>query len=148
MHRNPAWLTFLVLVTCTVGWFGFQAMWKVINYRQLDTHTTAEYIDWQVKALSEEVYALEGKYRYRVNELPYEGVTVFSDNLFRNAWAAEQVIPIYAKEETEVWYSHKNPQHSSLQKKFPLKECISAAFLAGLLGYFLWLGFYVGRYRT
>lgn len=148
MHRNPVWISFLILILCIVGWFTFQAGWKVFQYKQLDAVVTASNIDWQAKELGTDIFALEGRYTYQVNETPYSGVTVFKDDLFRNAWAAEQVIPIYSKEETQVWFSRTNPQHSSLQKKFPLKECITAAFLAGLLGYFLWLGFYVGRYRT
>lgn len=148
MHKNPMWLTFLIVIGLVVLWFVGSAFWKTYTYGRLDAHVPAKKIEWSVAKLSEDFFALQAHYDFEVSNHAFSGETVFKDDLYRNTYAAEQVIPIYAKEEKEVWYDRKNPQYSSLQKKFPLKECISAAFLTGLFIYFVWLGFYVGRFRT
>ncbi len=148
MHSNPVWLTFLTVVALVVLWFVGSALWKTYTYGRLDAQVPSKKIEWSVSQLSDDYFVLQAHYEYDVANHPYTGETVFKEDLYRNAYAAEQVIPIYAREQKEVWYNHKEPQYSSLQKKFPLKECISAAFLTGLFVYFIWLGFYVGRFRT
>jgi hypothetical protein len=78
----------------------------------------------------------------------YSGASVLTDEPFRNRWGAQEAITQYAAKEWRVWFDHKDPDYSSLQKKFPLKECVSAIFLWGLLLYFLWLGFYVAKFNS
>ena len=89
-------------------------------------------------------YFLEAHYEFSRESKTYQGQTDFREETYINTWAAEQQI-LYNKNQTwKVWYQPKKFTHSSLQKKFPAKECGSAAVLVGLLIYFIFLGFYTG----
>jgi Protein of unknown function (DUF3592) len=148
MHKNPVWLLFLGIISVIVLWYCGVALYRYYQYITLSEASKAANIEWSVKALSDEQYVVDAHYTFLVKGERYSGDTVFRDEVFLNAWAAEQELPKFSSQAWQVWYQPSNLNHSTLQKKFPLKECISAGVLLGLFLYFLWLGFYVTRYQA
>ena len=65
--------------------------------------------------------------------------------IYPNIWAAESGLDQLKTQSYTAWFSPKNPQKATLQRKFPLKPLISAAIILFLILYFLILGFYVQR---
>lgn len=148
MHKNRFWLAFLIAIALVVAWYCGVALYKLYRYSKLTAQVSADSIQWGVKSLSDEQYIVKANYTFNVEGKEYRGETNFKDEVFMNAWAVEQTLPKYAQKVWKVWYQPGNFHHSTLQKKFPAKECYSAGAMLLLLLYFIWLGFYVTRYQV
>jgi hypothetical protein len=144
MHSNRYWLILLTCLAAAVCWKSGEALYRLFSYYRLTAHTQGRVTGWSVVPLSEEFYLLQAHYRFRVGEKEFEGDNRFQDDPYLNAWSAEKDIKKKELTEVQVWYSSRNPLISTLQKKFPLKECLSASALWILFLYFIWLGYYVG----
>lgn len=145
MHKNPYWLAFLGAIAVIVAWYCITAIYKVYQYSTLAKQVKAERIDWIVKELSDDQYIVSAKYTFAVEGKIYHGETDFKDIIYMNAWAAEQAIPQLSSQIANVWMQPGKHSHSSLQKKFPSKECYYAGAMVILLLYFIGLGFYTAR---
>lgn len=147
MHKNIIWQTFLVIVFACTLWYTVIAGYAYYQYSHLTAHTKPSSVDWEITELSEDSYTLTASYRFDFKGKSYPGTSTLTDISERNRWSAEQTVKEYAAKDWRVWFDHHNPNHSSLQKSFPLKKCLSAIFLWGLFLYFLWLGFYVKKFN-
>lgn len=148
MHKNTLWQGFLVIVFLVTLWYSAIAGYRYYNYSILSRHSPIDSIQWEVLEISEENYILKASYTFQVNSTKYSGVTSWPKESYRNTFAAYQALKEFAALPRNVWYNPHNPANSSLQKSFPLKECISALVLWGILLYFLWLGFYVSKFKV
>lgn len=146
MHKNWIWRAFLSVVFVVTLWYTGDAWYRYYAYSHLNAKTTADAVDWTIEKHSEDAYSLTASYRFTIGKTSYSGRTSFAKN-YRNRWAAEQAVAEYSSSPWDVWYGKENPNHSSLQKSFPVKECVSAVVLWALLLYFLWLGFYVSKFK-
>lgn len=126
-------------------WFTGNALYMLYGYSKLNSQTPAENIEWSVKELTDEQFILEGHFDYKVDEKNYHGDTRFSGNPYRNKWGANEAIKNNQNRKWNVWYDKKDPDYSSLQKNYPYKELIYSIVLWGLVGYFIWLGYYANR---
>lgn len=148
MHKNTFWRAFLAVVFATTLWYTVVAIHSYYSYSHLKTQAAPSAIEWDVEEKSEEDYLVKAMYRFEFNGKSYPGMTSFADTPYRNQWAAEEALKELSNKHWKIWFDPQNPHHSSLQKNFPFKECISAIFLWGLILYFLWLGFYVTKYKN
>ena len=146
MHNNPFFLALLGLIALAVLWYSGSAAYRYYRYVTLTEKTPATDITWIVKEYANDDFGIHADYNFAVGEKKIDGAYTFKDKYY-NAYAAEQQIKKYDSKRWYVWYQPSNPHHSALQKKFPTKECVSAMVLWGLFLYFLWLGFYVNKYR-
>lgn len=155
MHNNPVFLTFLAFLGLIVIGYGAVALYKYYRYTILTASAPAVIEKWSIEAdlrqwpmnlLFEDAYRVQADYSFVTDQIKYEGKTIFREK-YRNTWAAEQSQKKMEQENWIVWYQPGNAHYSTLQKNFPLKECVSAGVLAALLLYFIWLGSYVTKYR-
>lgn len=147
MHKNIYWYVLIATIALAVLWFSGKFLYSYYQYSTLTAKAPVESIAWSVEGLTDEKYVLKARYTFRVLNETKSGEAVISDHHYWNQKAAEMDIPDYAKRKWTAWYNPKNPDHSALQKHFPLKDFLSAVFLWGLIGYFIWLGFYASTYR-
>lgn len=145
MHKNRLWLIFLSIVAAVTLWYAAVAFYKVHQYCSLTQVTSARTEQWSVKEIGRDEFAPYVHYSFMVNSVRYFGESLVFAPYFRNAWAVEEEIPKLAEKEWLVWYNPSNPYYSTLQKKFPVKECIFAGVLFTLLLYFVGLGYYVSK---
>jgi len=159
MHKNPIWLFLLGFLSLIVLAFTATTAYKAYPFYRLDAQTMTAELMWSplkierwslgdLMGWEEELYALKGTYEFEDKGTRYQGVTVLDAPLFRNEWAVEQELLSMRSKPALVWYDSHDPAYSALQKKFPLKESLSTALLIGVLLYFIWLGFSVGRYTS
>lgn len=146
MHKNIFWRIFLLIVAISTLWYSFVAWHAYYRYSHLTAYTVPSAMSWEIEEKSEENYLLKASYRFDFQGKSYPGISILTDEPYRNRWGAEQAMRENPTKEWRVWFDYHNPHYSSLQKNFPLKECLSAVFLWGLLLYFLWLGFYVAKF--
>lgn len=148
MHKNLVWQAFLFVIFAATLWYTISALYSYYSYSHLNSQTSPSTINWEVVEKSEENYFLKTSYSFNYKGNLYRGSTTWSQDTYRNQWAAEQGLKESSSQQWKVWFDNLDPHHSSLQKNFPLKECISAAFLWGLSLYFLWIGFYVAKFKN
>lgn len=141
MYKNPLWLLFLTVITLVTAWYGGVAFLRLHRYIQLDTQVETTDIQWSVKKLGEDRYRVNGAYSFIVEGQHYENLWMMQE-VYRNPWAAEKALARHQSHRWTVWVDSSNPRYSSLQKTFPLKDCVSATVLLGLLTYFIGLGYY------
>jgi hypothetical protein len=145
MHKNPVWLAFLFLILLGTLSYTGKAFYHAYTYLKLSSETDAVTTSWSVQSDVEGDYTPYAHYTYVVKGTPYQGNTLFTENGTANPLAAEDVIKELAATPHKVYYQPSDPSYSSLHKKFPLKECISAGVLWALALYFFWLGVYVAN---
>jgi hypothetical protein len=148
MHKNFLWQAFLLVIIAISLWYTISAIYLYDSYAHLKILTTTSSIQWEAEEHAEDRFILKANYIFVYKGKFYHGSTSLEDTAYRNLWAAEKTIKELTNSNLKVWFDPENPNHSSLQKKFPLKESIYAAFLWGLILYFLWLGFYVARFKN
>lgn len=148
MHKNFIWQAFLLIIFLTTLWYTVVAGFRYYAYVRLTQQTALEDIEWHIEEVSEEDYVLTANYKFKIDSQSFSGSTSWTKMPYRNRYSADRAKEERAAQEWRVWFDPSSPEHSSLQKDFPLKESVSATFLWGLLLYFLWLGFYVARFRA
>lgn len=148
MHKNFIWQAFLLIVFLATLWYTVIATYRYYSYIRLTAKTTPASMQWDIQEVSDEDYVLSANYGFKVGDQSFTGTTSWTKEPYRNHYAAEKAQEEFTAQNLVVWYDPSSPEHSSLQKELPLKECISAIFLWGLLLYFLWISFYVAKFKT
>jgi hypothetical protein len=133
-------MTFYVMVYTV--WTFFNAY----QYMQLTHRTLVKQIDWSVQEIKKDTFVVQADYTFSVKGSLYKGQTVL-DPSYLNDWAAQEAIQKQlAHQSWKVWVDPHHLNNSTLQKKFPTKQCISIVILWILWIYFINLGFYVKQH--
>lgn len=149
MHNNSYWKAFLLFVLgCTLVYSGIAAYRYYEYIRLTDKQPITKVVQWDIFEKSDEEFILISTYEFTVAGRDYTGKMEWSDFPYRNEWSAKKAIQERGQEPLFVWYDPSNPNYSSLQKHFPVKQCIYAVFLWGLFLYFIWIGSYVANNRN
>lgn len=130
------WLGLLIVSGAIALWFSGIATVQVWQYARLNAQTPATVLSWGVRDLSSSRYAIEADYRYEVKGTSHRGKTVFKHPQFLNRYAAENHAKTMEGKRWHAWYVERNPAHSSLERKFPQKECLHALLTVGVFAYF------------
>ncbi len=149
MHNNFLWQAFLVVVLLVTLAYSGIALYHYYAYSHLTAQTDdISAMHWQIQEKSDTAFVVKADYTFTIQQQAFEGSTAWTKEPYLNRYAAEQAIKLMTGEHWQVWYDQHNPHRSSLQKQFPIKECLSALFLWVLLLYFVWLGYYVAKFKT
>lgn len=148
MHSNWLYRGFLLGVLIAALWYSGLAGYRYYNYSRLTSSVRPASINWQIKEKAEDEFIFEASYTFNIKGRTYIGSTSWPKQFYRNRQAAEQDRSGFAKQYQFIWFNPNNPEHSSLQIKLPIKECVSAVILWGLFLYFVWLGFYVAKFKA
>ncbi len=145
MHKNKVWLSFLILVILiTLGNIGL-ATYRYLNYSHLQSQAPLLNYTTEIEEVAETYFYVIVDYAFQVNGKIYPGRSYSNERHFLNRWAADEEVKEITAHPPKVWFDRQNPAHSSLIKKFPTRDVGSSLALLGLLVYFLWIGFRVGR---
>ena len=149
MYGNLVYRVFLLLIAVTTLVYTGIAGYKVLKHLRYGQGVSAVVDRLVVKKHGDSQYSLYAFYRYSVDGAEYSGEGLITDTRFRNTWAVQHAKAEFEKSIQQkpltVWVYAGVPSQSVVQRSFPLKECISAGLLIALVGYFLWLGYYVAR---
>lgn len=139
------WKIFLGIIGSVALWFSTKACFLLYNDITLNAQAPVTEIQWSVKELSTDSFLLQAHYTFSTHGTTYSAEGVLQERPYLNAWAAQQAVSEYSKKQRIIWYNASNPAHSSLQKNFPFKECLSAVTLWGIFAYFIGLKYYITR---
>ncbi len=149
MKANWPWSIFLGLIGFLI--LGYTGLFfsKVYHYGILTQQAPVTSIYWSIYAIEEDRFAPQADYTFIFEGKPYEGRTIWDDGeRYPSPWALEKPMDTLSSQEWQVWLSPRDPAHSSLQKKFPTKDCVYTAILWLLFSYFIMLGQYAERRRS
>ena len=145
MHRNPYWLMFLgLLSTCVLGYTLYTCTF-FYEYFILSSQAPAKEIKWVMVEGGSDHYQLKANYFFEAKGTNWPGSSIVLEERLINPWAAQQAAKRNQNRKWTAWYNPNRPHHSTLQKYFPTKECISTVVLWALWCYFIWLGIYVTK---
>lgn len=108
-------------------------------YFYLNQQIPAQILNWDIVPKSESCFLVRANYFFEMKEKKYYNSTIFSPPYYLNWMSAEEKIQFYANKAWKCWISSKNPNFSSLEKKFPLKKIIYTVIVYGIFGYFVFL---------
>jgi len=123
MKIKQLWIAFLACVALVVVWFTFDASYKVYQW---GTQTRSTHFTHKGEKA--------------------EGSTIFEADRYRNKETANHFLDQYKEKNWTVWYSPFQLENSTIDRFFPLKSCIYTAIVWCIFIYFIWLGYYVGKY--
>lgn len=144
MHKNRLWLGLLTFILLCFIWFLGGSVIDHYRYNRLNSHTYAKEVHWSMLSKKSDLFFVQARYRYQVDQQEYEGVGTLSST-YRNSWGVEKSIQERREQPLLIWYDSKNPSFSSLQKQFPYKSWLYTAILGGIFIYFIWIGFRVAN---
>lgn len=145
MHQNKWWKIWLVVLALVTAWYICKGTYVFYQYTTLNAQTKTAEFTLAVEEVSSEKFLFKASYSFIWRGQRYVGEEVLSQPVYRNTTAAINAIPAQQSVPRKVWFSTSNPQHSTLQIAFPLKECLTAFVICGLFLYFLGLGYYVKK---
>lgn len=145
MHKNFFWLALLSLLGIATSMYVLRCGYFIYCYWRLDATTPATSITWSFVEQGSSDYQLQADYSYQVNGVSYQGRDLPKTLHYENPWAANRKIEQILHHTPVLWYRASDPSVSALERFFPLKETLYTVCLIALLGYFLGLGYYVGR---
>ena len=118
---------------------GFQFASGLSAFLSLSAKTTGHVEHWFVESGGPSKYFIAAEYSFQCEEEQMLGKTFFQKPICPNEFSAQKLIEKYAKKPWAVYYSKKNPNISSLVKKFPLKRFFHFLISVGIFFYFFWL---------
>lgn len=145
MHKNRLWLIFLILFGLATAYYSAIGVHALTTYVRQSKATVPLEVDWSYRKIGSETYAPVATFAFAVDQSTVEGETQLSRPLFRNAMAADQVLEDLEKQSWQVWYNPAYPQQATVERRFPIKQALSATAMLGLFLYFIFLGYYVRR---
>ncbi len=127
-------IVFSLMILAASIYTGF-SLWRYWQYVRLDGVAAISSVEWNVHTNSEESHQIKADYTYSYRGHEYSGMTVFAKPVFINHLGAEYALKDFANESHQVYVSTTDPELSSLERNFPMKELISAVILWGIIVY-------------
>jgi hypothetical protein len=148
MHKNILWRAFLLVVFAITLFYSGIALYRYYAYVSLSGQARPTAMEWNILKETDSQYIIETPYQFSVSNKTYTGKTVWEEKNYLNEYAAQEAIEDANGNTWVVYYNPRDPEKSSLERRLPVKEVAYAIFLWGLFLYFLWLGFYVGSFKS
>ena len=125
-----------IIIGLSAIWFCSVAGGALYSYIRLDRQAPAKVTSWKLIEYSPSKVALEASYTFFAEEKEQKGQVIFSKPYYLNLPSAQKAIEQKSHESWKAWYSHRNPEKSSLERFFPYKKCFNALIILGIMGYF------------
>jgi hypothetical protein len=109
------------------------------GYLRLEKKSIASVFKWKIIEKSSSAFALRAYYTFEKQGKVYNGKTTFSKPYHLNRQSAEKQVKIFSIQSWPVWYQTRHPEHSSIERVFPLKKCIYSLMALGIFFYFVYL---------
>lgn len=109
------------------------------TYSCLQEKAPAQVYKWKIREKSSSQFALKASYAFDYQGKTYLGKTRFAKPYHLNRLSAERQVNILKQKNWTVWVQPGHPEHSTLERLFPLKKCIYSLMVLGIYLYFAYL---------
>lgn len=145
MKYKVSWIAIIFLPILIFFLISFMTIKDIYTYFLLNQKTTGEFIGFDVIDSKNKCRALI-KYSFKINDKIFKSYSSTKDN-FLNHYTLQDYIKELPQENLTIWFNKKNPNISSIEKNFPIKNCIYLVVTLLIFAYFLVLKFYVYRFE-
>lgn len=145
--QSRAWQIFIICMSLVTAYWTAAAVHQVNAYVHLTGQMQPDQITWTYQEVSSDLYAPLATFTFTTEGKQIQGSTLLSRPRFRSASAAESVLQELKKQMWPVWYAPGRPEQATIERRFPLKDCLSALILLGLFVYFVLVRLYVRRFE-
>jgi hypothetical protein len=134
-------VTALCLYIVFLGIYSYPVIKALYRNAFLTAEASPKVMDWSVRKLDSETWAIGLKYKFAAAGQSYENEEIFQGETFKNPYKAQDSLQVLKEKTWTVWYMPKHPSFSTVERYFPLKRTVYAAILTFL---FVW-GLYIAR---
>jgi hypothetical protein len=128
------WLSGLMM-----GGFLVSASMDIWRYLRLEERVPASVEKWKIIEKSSSQFALRASYTFEYQGKVHQGKTTFSKPYHLNRPSAVKQIHSLNQKPWTVWVHPGYPDHSSLEKNFPLKKSLYSLMTLAIYFYFIYL---------
>lgn len=94
---------------------------------------------WSIREINDEKWVPEVTYTYEAANRSFEKNEIFQGYFYKNPYAANEALKAVESAHPIVWYSPENPEISSMEKFFSVKQAVYSAIIFMLFIYFTYL---------
>src|SRR3990167_6430839 len=136
MRTQKAFIFSLLIFGLAIsGYFSFLLVETLFEYYPLKKQAETRISRWEIKEM-EGSFALKAFYSFETQGKIWNGTTLLSKPWYLNEPSALLALKGKAKEEWLAWFNPKNPEHSSLEKVFPIGLLVRVLICYGVFIYF------------
>lgn len=138
------WIFFLGVIFCATLVYTVYTSVALYHHYRLTESVPIHTIKWSVHPVEKDDIRVKAHYQLVKDQTNYTGDFEWPEH-YLNAWAAEEARARASRQMWNVWIDPSDPHYSTLQKIFPIKQCLSTLILWGISLYFVFLARYVTR---
>lgn len=146
MHKNAYYIGLLVILTAFVLWWTYDALSLIFRYYNLSASTTVVITEMNTIKKSDDDYRLEIEYIYIAGEASYKKSQILPASHL-NPFAVQKTIDELKNKNLPLYFNPHDPNQASLERVFPLKQCLYAIIMISILCYFIGLGYCIKKTR-
>jgi len=142
MKHKISWILVLIISGSIFVWFSFQLFLQTNKYIILNTPIKANIEKLEVNNDNKNKFLAVASYSFDVANKTFIHKGVF-EKKFINPLSAKAFCENISKNDFIIWYNSKNPNFSSVEKNFPIKNCVYSIITLIVFIYFLILKYYI-----
>lgn len=146
MKRKILWIAVISLPIILFFLLSFKTIKEIHTYFLLNQKITATLEDCKIINYKSQKYKIYVSYTYNVNNKIFKNNSSYSKN-FINYINANDFKEKISKNVFYIWYNKMNPNISSVEKTFPIKNCFYLIISFLVFIYFLILKYYLYAFQ-
>lgn len=135
-------LIILILLLPLAFFFVWQFFKELYNYQSLKVKVPISVNEWRLDEVGNNKFKIVASYQYKFEKEIFHEKRAFR-KIFINSDAALLYLKQQANEDLFVWVDPFKPKKSSLEKIFPIRQCINSILAIAIFIYFLVFKYYL-----
>jgi len=146
MKYKASWFLIIFLPTILFFLFSYKAFQEICFYLSLNEQKQGNILKYEIRNDKRDKYKALIHYSFKFKDKNFENKS-FCREFFLNYINAKDYVEKLSKNNFTIWFNLKNPNISSFEKNFPVKNCVYVFITFLIFFYFLILKVYVYNFR-
>lgn len=146
MKHKMSWLIALLLPVIIFFLYAYKTINEINIYLLLNDYIKANFERCEIKNDKRNKCDVVAFYHFKIDDKIFTNRYLFKKK-FLNSITAKEYIENFSKNDLTIWFNTKNPNISSIEKKFPIKNCVYITIVFAVFIYFLILKYYVYSFQ-
>lgn len=142
MKSKISWIVVIFLPIILFFFISFKTIKDIYIFFSINQKAVAHVESYQIREYKKNKYKALITYSFKVNDKIFVKKNFFR-KIFLNQFNADEFVSKISKENFYIWFNKKNPNFSSLEKTFPIKNCVYLSITLLIFFYFIILKYYV-----
>ncbi len=146
MKYKISWFLVISLPVILFFLISYTTIKKINTYFSLNLQTNATIDNFDIINNKKNSYKALVCYSFKVKDKTFKNKIIYSKN-FLNYMNANEFVEKLSHDNLPIWFNKKNPNISSFEKIFPIKNCVYVIITFIIFIYFLILKYYVYSFQ-